>query len=85
MSLDGQFASCISSTERPLLCEGTDAQVPNAALYLIASAGTYMPRAEHLNGDGNKDRNLHLRLPKDCLCSNIKPLEQQRVSNSMLN
>lgn len=52
---------------KSLLCEGTDAQVPNATLYLIASAGTHMPRTEHLNGDGNKDRNLYLRLPKDCL------------------
>lgn len=43
---------------KSLLCEGTDAQVPNAALHLIASAGTYVPRAEHLKGDGNKDRNL---------------------------
>jgi len=70
---------------KSLLCEGTDVQVPNTTLYWIASAGTYMPRAEHLNGDSNKDRNLYLFLPKDCLCSNIKPLEQHRVSNSMLN
>lgn len=70
---------------KSLLCEGTGAQVPSATLYLIASARTYTPKAEHLNGDGNKDRNLHLCLPKDCLCSNIKPLEQHRVSNSMLN
>lgn len=82
MSLDGQFASSTSSIESP---SSVRALVPNVTLYLIASAGTYMPRAKHLNGDGNEDRNLYLCLPKDCLCSNIKPLEQQRVSNLMSN
>lgn len=67
----------------PLKDTGT--QVPNATLDLMASAGAHMPRAQHPNGNGNKDGNLRLWLPEGCLCSNIKLSGQHRVSNSMLN